>query len=84
MVPFLTVFSLLVRHAKFSVSKRIVGENYMTTSSIKQQKTVKMPIKTIVNGCSWFPNFCVIVGEKQIYKDSYNSVYISPGRHSEP
>jgi hypothetical protein len=67
MVPFLTVFSLLVRHAKFSASKRIVGENYTANPSIRQQIEAKTLIKTIANGDSRFPNFCVIVGESDYY-----------------
>lgn len=49
MVPFLTVFSLLVRYAKSSVSKRTVGENYMAITRLRQQKEVKKLIKTIGN-----------------------------------
>ena len=74
MVPFLTVFSLLVRHAKFSVSKRIVGENYTANPPIRQQMEAKTPIKTIGNGDHCFPNFCVIVGEWEKYTDPDNSV----------
>ena len=65
MVPFLTVFSLLVRHAKFSISNRIVGENYTANHHGRQQIEEKTLIKTIGNGPSWFPNFCVIVGESE-------------------